>query len=70
MRYLFELWKKFKKFIASRRAKKGIFYINGTEVLPPPLEKEEENEMIARIGEDESARQSLISMRILSNFIA
>ena len=29
-------------------------------MLPPPLEKEEENEMIVRLGEDERARQKLI----------
>ena len=38
----------------------GIYYVNGTEVLPPPLSKEEECEMICRIGEDEEARQRLI----------
>ena len=38
----------------------GIYYVNGTEVLPPPLSKEEEGEMICRIGEDEEARQRLI----------
>ena len=38
----------------------GVYYINGTEVLPPPLEKEEESKMICRIAEDESARQRLI----------
>ena len=60
MIYVIELWKKLKEFISSRRKKKGVFYINGTEVLPPPLEKEEENEIIGRIGEDEGARQLLI----------
>jgi RNA polymerase sporulation-specific sigma factor len=38
----------------------GVYYVNGTEVLPPPLSKEEEGGMILRIGEDESARQRLI----------
>lgn len=38
----------------------GIYYINGTEILPPPLEKEEESEMICRISEDENARKTLI----------
>ncbi|MBP3315949.1 MAG: RNA polymerase sporulation sigma factor SigE [Clostridia bacterium] len=38
----------------------GVYYVNGTEVLPPPLSKEEECEMILRLGEDESARQRLI----------
>ena len=38
----------------------GVYYVNGTEVLPPPLSKDEESEMICRIGEDEYARQRLI----------
>ncbi|MBP3370636.1 MAG: RNA polymerase sporulation sigma factor SigE [Clostridia bacterium] len=39
---------------------KEIYYVNGAEVLPPPLSKEEEYDMICRIGEDEIARQRLI----------
>lgn len=38
----------------------GIYYVNGAEILPPPLSKEEECEMICRINEDEWARQCLI----------
>ena len=30
-----------------------IHYIGGTEVLPPPLTSRQENEMIARLGEDD-----------------
>ena len=37
-----------------------VYYINGAEVLPPPLSKEEENEMLCRISVDEYARQRLI----------
>ena len=58
------LWKRMKELFIRARIKrcksKGIFYINGAEVLPPPLDKEEENEIICRIGEDECARQRLI----------
>ncbi len=43
-----------------RCKKNGIYYINGAEVLPPPLSKEEENEIIMLLGEDEAARQKLI----------
>ncbi len=39
---------------------KGIFYVNGPELLPPPLSREEENEIIARLEEDDEARQTLI----------
>ena len=53
-----------KKFLLRLRLtklkSKGIYYINGTEMLPPPLEKEEENEIICRLGEDEYARKALI----------
>ena len=41
--------------------KKGeVFYINGPEVLPPPLSREEENKIIMRLEHDDSARQMLI----------
>ena len=64
MDFFVELFGKIKKRIHEKRyqryKRKGIYYINGAEVLPPPLEKEEENEMICRLGEDESARQKLI----------
>ena len=43
-----------------RKSENGIYYVNGAEVLPPPLSKEEENEMISRMAEDEYARQVLI----------
>lgn len=39
----------------------AIFYINGSETLPPPLTKEEEYEMMQRITKgDNSAREKLI----------
>lgn len=46
-----------KKF---HRSDGGVYYVNGAEVLPPPLSKEEESELISRIAEEESARQALI----------
>jgi RNA polymerase sporulation-specific sigma factor len=48
--------------IAKLRAKRGggVFYVNGTEILPPPLTREEESELISRLGEEQSARQVLI----------
>lgn len=52
-------------FLRLRRKKgRGVYYINGAEVLPPPLEREEENEMISRLGEDERARQVLIERNL------
>ena len=48
------------RFIRKKTKRAGVHYINGTEVLPPPLEKEEEGELLARLGDDEKARQRLI----------
>ena len=59
MTFIVEFFGRIKKWLR-RRKRNGIYYINGAEVLPPPLEKEEENEMIGRLGEDERARQKLI----------
>ena len=42
------------------RKRGGIYYVNGPEVLPPPLSKEEEAEVIERLEWDENARQVLI----------
>lgn len=40
--------------------KRGVFYINGPDVLPAPLSHEEESEAIARLPDDEAARSCLI----------
>ena len=37
----------------------GVHYIGGSDTLPPPLSREREAELVARIG-DEAARQTLI----------
>ena len=37
-----------------------VFYINGPESLPPPLEAEEEGEVIARLGSDPTANSILV----------
>ena len=43
----------------------SIHYINGTEVLPPPLTAEEERAVLARLEEgDESARDTLITRNL------
>lgn len=62
----FVLLKRIKEWLLRLRRKKdrGIYYINGAEILPPPLEKEEENEMICRLGEDEAARKILIERNL------
>lgn len=44
--------------------KKGLFYINGPDLLPPPLTREEEAEVIARLPHDEDAVQLLIERNL------
>ncbi len=52
------------KAIQLRRAcflrRKGIYYINGSEVLPAPLTREEEAAIILRLPSDAEAKQILI----------
>lgn len=48
-----------KVFINKLFGKSSVYYINGSETLPPPLDTEEEERMIANISE-EYAKQSLI----------
>ncbi len=46
--------------IFCRRRGGGVYYVNGTEILPPPLSREVESELISKLGEQDSARQVLI----------
>jgi RNA polymerase sporulation-specific sigma factor len=46
--------------IGSKGKTYGIYYVNGTEVLPPPLSKEKELEMLCRVQSDAEARKLLI----------
>lgn len=48
-----KLYLKFKKT-------KGVFYVNGPDLLPAPLSISEENECIERLGFDEEAKSRLI----------
>ena len=55
----------FKGFFIKLRARirgrrSGVYYVNGADILPPPLTREEETEVISRLGAEESARQLLI----------
>lgn len=43
---------------------KGIYYINGPDVLPPPLTREEETEIISRLPYDEDSKQILIERNL------
>ena len=60
-KYLFLRFKKYllKKIKANKKAY-GIYYVNGTEMLPPPLSKEKELEMLGKIQTDAEARKLLI----------
>ncbi len=40
--------------------RRGVYYVNGPDVLPPPLTPEQEGEMLARLPDDEQARSTLI----------
>ena len=40
----------------------GVYYINGPETLPPPISREEEQEVFARLEQgDPQAREILIT---------
>ncbi len=48
-----------KRFFNKAFGRSSVYYINGSETLPPPLDTEEEERMIANIS-SEYAKQSLI----------
>ena len=41
--------------VRSRGAENGVYYVNGPDVLPPPLSKEKEAECIENLPFDEEA---------------
>lgn len=55
---------KIRKFIAKLFLKlkkhRGVYYVNGPDLLPPPLSLEEESECIERLAFDENAKSKLI----------
>ncbi len=57
---IFTFQQKISELLCRVRRNREIFYINGPETLPPPLSREEENEIILRLESDEAARQILI----------
>lgn len=64
------LFVRFWNWLASKFRKRGVYYINGPEVLPPPLDREEEAYWIAHIDE-EHARDVLVERNLrLVVFIA
>ncbi len=64
------LFVRFRNWLVSKFRKRGVYYINGPEVLPPPLDREEEAYWIAHIDE-EHARDVLVERNLrLVVFIA
>lgn len=61
---IFALGQKFASLFHSDKRDKGIFYINGPDLLPPPLTREEEAEIISRLPHDEEAKQILIERNL------
>ena len=58
-----KLWRRLRFWLIDHGliARRGIFYISGSDTLPPPLEREREAELIARMDAgDESVRRTLI----------
>lgn len=55
--------KKFIKFIL-REKKNNVFYINGPQTLPQPLDQEEELDIISRMDTDPSAKNILIERNL------
>lgn len=55
------MWRAFWRRHFRRRRRGGVYYINGPDVLPPPLSREEEAEAIERMAWDEEAAQRLIA---------
>ena len=48
------------KFQGKKQKRTGVFFVGSADILPPPLTREEESEMLSKLGEEESARQILI----------
>ena len=44
-----------------RLFRRGVYYVNGPDVLPAPLSPEEEAEVLSRLPGDEEARSLLIA---------
>ncbi|MDY5942456.1 MAG: RNA polymerase sporulation sigma factor SigE [Oscillospiraceae bacterium] len=58
-----KLWRRLRFWLIDHGliARRGIFYISGSDTLPPPLEREREAELITRMDAgDESVRRTLI----------
>ena len=57
------LWRRLVQWIQRLVRPDSVYYIGGSDTLPPPLSREEEAEILARLPE-ESARQTLIERNL------
>lgn len=57
---IFKIRSFFAKIFKRSNKYAGIYYINGPDLLPPPLTKEEESVFISRLPDDDRAREKLI----------
>ena len=67
MSYWKVLLEKWKAFICNKRRKRknGLFYIGGSDTLPPPLSVEEEQQAVrAFMGGSKKARDLLIELNL------
>lgn len=56
-----ELYIRIRKYILEKfKLSKNIFFIGGSDILPPPLTPEEEKEMLSKFGESDEAKTVLI----------
>ena len=62
--FVITLHQRITNFLKGSKKSSGIYYINGPDLLPPPLTREEETEVIARLPYDEDARQILIERNL------
>ena len=61
MKHLKELIRKVKAVIFKINTQDGVFYVNGPDTLPPPLDRETEAEVFRLLGKgSEKARETLI----------
>ena len=54
----------YKKFTKKDLDSLPIFYINGSQTLPPPLSPLEESEILAKINDDDNARHTLVERNL------
>ncbi len=56
--FIFDFISKLKKMLLSEN--NGVYYINGPETLPPPLDVEDEAEILKRLEYDPEAKKTLV----------